>query len=70
MQTFTDNTENLINNMNPVFISDKLNYAFLQPKTLIYKDLNKISKNKKLQISIVPIHFKPLNNKNIVMFQL
>ena len=47
MQTFTDKTENLINNTNPVFISDKLNYAFLQSKSLIHKDLNKILKNKK-----------------------
>jgi len=55
MQTFTDKTENLINNVNPVFISDKLNFsffpknnAFLQSKSLIYKDLNKIHKNKKI----------------------
>ena len=47
MQTLTNKTENLINNANPVFISDKLNYAFLQSKSLIYKDLNKIPKNKK-----------------------
>jgi len=47
MQTFTDKTENLINNVNPVFISDKLNYAFLQSKSLIFKELNEIPKNKK-----------------------
>ena len=47
MQTLTNKTENLINNANPVFIFDKLNYAFLQSKSLIYKDLNKIIENKK-----------------------
>lgn len=48
MQTLTNNKVKLINNVNPVFISDKLNYALLQPKSLIYKELNKILKNKKI----------------------
>ena len=55
MQNFTNKTENLINNVNPVFISKKLNFsfflknnAFLQSNSLVYKDLNNILKNKKI----------------------